>query len=242
MGPAIASALIGAGSDLLGGIFGHSAQSKANKTNIRLQKEQQEWEKEMSSTAYQRATADLKGAGLNPMLAYSQGGASTPNVSAATVQPEDAIARSVSSAGSKAANSLALERMAIDNDIQRQKRLQEEINTDNMQEKYSAGNYVGEELEQMRSKTGQAVSDARIREIEKEIAEATKEANVSTAQARARLADREVSFKELQIMLGDLDLPEKRAMAKWYETVGAGSPAAKAIMSVGQWLKLILGK
>lgn len=45
---------------------------------------QENFQKEMSSTAYQRATADMEKAGINPMLAYMQGGASTPTGASGT--------------------------------------------------------------------------------------------------------------------------------------------------------------
>lgn len=67
--------VIGSAVGALGDFFG---QSSANRSNWKIAKEQMAFQERMSSTAYQRAVADLKAAGLNPMLAYSQGGASTP--------------------------------------------------------------------------------------------------------------------------------------------------------------------
>ena len=54
---------------------GTRSQNKAAKTEAQGT---QDFQERMSSTAYQRSMADMKKAGLNPILAYKQGSASTP--------------------------------------------------------------------------------------------------------------------------------------------------------------------
>lgn len=46
---------------------------------------QRDWQERMSNTAYQRAMKDMEKAGLNPILAYSQGGAQVPGGATAQV-------------------------------------------------------------------------------------------------------------------------------------------------------------
>lgn len=76
---------------IVSGAFGLYAQSKANKANRKEAQKSREFQREMSNTSYQRMVNDLKLAGLNPMLAYTKGGASTPP--GGTGAPQQSIAK-----------------------------------------------------------------------------------------------------------------------------------------------------
>lgn len=63
-----------------------SQMSAQNKFNAEEAQKARDFEERLSNTAYQRAVADMKAAGINPVVAYGNGasGASTPSGSAAS--------------------------------------------------------------------------------------------------------------------------------------------------------------
>ncbi|WNK13350.1 MAG: DNA pilot protein [Microvirus sp.] len=85
---AVIGAGIVAGAGLIGGMVNNASSAEQAHRN-------REFQQKMSSTAHQREVADLKAAGLNPMLSSHGGGASSP--SGAVAQTQDAISPAVNS-------------------------------------------------------------------------------------------------------------------------------------------------
>jgi len=94
----IIGAAIGGGASLIGGHMQNSAASAAADKQMAFQKES-------AQHSYQWATRDMAKAGINPILAYKQGGAGTLSGSSYTPQNIGAAAATGATAGAGVASS-----------------------------------------------------------------------------------------------------------------------------------------
>ena len=138
------NALLGAAGALGSGLLGFLGSSSANKKAAALAREQMAFQERMSSTAYQRAMADMRKAGLNPILAGKVGGASSPAGAMPNVRNElesaassakqlsaDVIAARMASANVRNVNAETANKLA-QAEILKEKAQQEQINTARM--------------------------------------------------------------------------------------------------------------
>ena len=102
---------------LIGGISSAFGAKEQNKAAAAASQKQMDFQERMSNTQYQRSMEDMRKAGLNPILAYKQGGAGTPGGS--TYSPINVGQAAVAGAGAGATSALALRHYKLEEDQNR---------------------------------------------------------------------------------------------------------------------------
>ena len=186
MNPAVLAAGIGA----VGSLFGGQQRNSAADYQARRQMDFQE---SMSNTAYQRTMADMKAAGLNPMLASKVGGASTP--AGAMAQMSDVITPAVTAGTS--AYSAAMGGQKTEQDIELSKDQQEQVKAGVAKIKAETENLGSQNLVIQRTAQNLLTQGGLIFEQEKNARETGK---ILSAQLRVLINDGVISDADVKVL------------------------------------------
>lgn len=239
--------LIPAAAAAFGSIMSRDGQQEANETNLNIAHDQMAFQERMSNTAYQRATADMRKAGINPMLAVQQGGASSPP--GATTRVENTLSAFAGSAQQAAALIGAASQAQMSQAQADLANAQaEKVRTETYDKALNTAQKVSEvgtaswEESKRSAESTTAWNEAKRRRIAAEIdaevqrdtvAQRKGESQMAVAGGKRELSawEADVARRRAQARLLELEIPKSQQEAKFWDSKGG---------EMAPWLKPIL--
>lgn len=197
---------------------------------------QQQFQQFNANTTYRRAIDDLKGAGLNPMLAYSQGGAPAPHGGAAG--GSQASGQGASSSAAQAAHAIPMQNVyaaagqtaaqwaQIEN-IQadtKKKEAEEELTRDQASTEKGRPANLAADTDRIRKQ-----AELYVRQHGLTAAQTDKVAQeIQTELERTKNVSADTALKKVNEILGRHDIPRMKAEDLYFKTpIGKESPHNK---------------
>lgn len=227
------SSLFDLGGSLISGGLSLYGQNSANAYNAQQAAINRNWQEYMRATQYQTAVSDMIKAGLNPMLAYQQGGAG--NLSGAVSAPaQNGLGQAVSSALQARQVSGQLKQMEEQNENLKEQNKQIQANTQESKDRaWLTRQQADTEIAKARRETIGYIND-----------EVESRARVALMAAQARNYDANSAYTALRQRLDKLDLPTKEidAWTRRHPIGSYGRALGTFFGDVGQVTNLTRGR